>query len=375
MDKSGKLTIFLGYAAGVGKTYQMLEEAQNLKAKGVDIVIGYFEPHGRKDTIAKTEGLETVPRKKIEYRGSIFEEMDADAIVARHPRVAVIDEFPHTNVPGSPRKKRWEDIQIILENGIDVLTTMNVQHLESLNDQMEQITGIKVRETIPDWVVKQADEVVMVDLTPRALLNRLERGVVYPAEKAQRALQNFFKESTLVALREMALRQTAHEVEERMEQEIEAHAPQSDSQDSLGHARRLNDAVVIYISDDPSTAMLIRRGKRVADVIHANCFAVFVAEHADLQTLPPGKREAAERHLNFARNLHIETRVLVGRDHAQTIVDFARLHNARQIFLPRLVGKGADRLLGKSLVNQVVRLAHDMEVTIVADRRHEKAPA
>jgi two-component system sensor histidine kinase KdpD len=154
-----------------------------------------------------------------------------------------------------------------------------------------------------------------------------------------------------------------------MEQELETLEAGLDAQGAAAHSPRLDDAVVIYISDDPSTAMLIRRGKRVADVIHANCFAVFVAERADLQTLPPAKREAAERHLNFARNLHIETRVLVGRDHAQTIVDFARLHSARQIFLPRLTGKGADRLLGKSLVNQVVGLAHDMEVTIVADRR------
>jgi two-component system, OmpR family, sensor histidine kinase KdpD len=370
MSEHGELKIFLGYAAGVGKTYQMLEEAQALKAKGVDVVIGYFEPHGRKDTIAKTEGLEMIPRKIVEYRGSAFEEMDTDAIIARHPRVAVIDEFPHTNVPGSPREKRWEDVLFILDHGIDVLTTMNVQHLESLNDQMVQFTGIKVRETIPDWVVKQADEVIMVDLTPRALLNRLERGVVYPPEKAQRALQNFFRESTLVALREMALRQTAHEVEERIEQSDGNLAAQLNMQ--LPGGRRLDDAVVIYISDDPSTAMLIRRGKRVADIIHANCFAVFVSEHPDLQTLPPGKREAVERHLNFARNLHIETRVLVGTDHARAIVDFARLHNARQIFLPRLVGKGVDRIRGKSLVNQVVGMADDMEVTIVADRRQGK---
>jgi two-component system sensor histidine kinase KdpD len=373
MNQAGKLKIFLGYAAGVGKTYQMLEEAQTLKAKGVDIVIGYFEPHGRKDTIAKAEGLETLRRKLVQYRGSAFEEMDTDAIIARHPQVAVIDEFPHTNVPGSPRVKRWEDVLLILEQGINVLTTMNVQHLESLNDQMVQISGIKVRETIPDWVVNQADEVVMVDVTPRALLHRLERGVVYPADKAQRALQSFFKESTLVALREMALRQTAHQVEERMEQSDGAVPAGSDSRPSFAGTRRLDDAVVIYISDDPSTAMLIRRGKRVADITHANCFAVFVAEHPDLHSLPPAKRDAVERHLNFARNLHVETLVLVGRDHAEMLVEFARLHNARQIFLPRLAGKGTDRLLGKSLVNQVVSLAHDMEVTIVADRRHEKA--
>jgi two-component system sensor histidine kinase KdpD len=372
MTHQGKLKIFLGYAAGVGKTYQMLDEAQILKSRGVDVAIGYFEPHGRKDTIAKTEGLEVIPRKKVEYRGSVFEEMDAEAIIARHPAVAVVDEFPHTNVPGSARQKRWEDVLLILENGVDVLTTMNVQHLESLNDHIAQITGIKVRETIPDWVVKQAVEVIMVDVTPRALLNRLERGVVYPADKAKRAMENFFKESTLVALREMAMRQTAHEVEERLDALADEEAQTSRSPADIAARKAANgtdDAVIIYITDDPSTAMLIRRGKRVADTLHADCFAVFVAEHSDLQTLPPARRDAVERHLNFARNLHVETRVLVGSDHAQKLVEFARLHNARQIFIPRLVGKGLDRLTGKNLVNQVVTLANDIEVTIVAERK------
>lgn len=374
MSERGKLKIFLGYAAGVGKTYQMLEEARSLKAKGVDVVIGYFEPHGRKDTIAKTEGLEMIPRKIVQYRGSSFEEMDTDAIVARHPSVAVIDEFPHTNVPGSVRSKRWEDVLFILDAGIDVLTTMNVQHLESLNDRMAQITGITVRETIPDWVVKQADEVVMVDVTPRALLNRLERGVVYPPEKAKRALENFFKESTLVALREMALRQTAHEVEERIEQSGGGEMASGQLASSTG-GKRLSDAVVIYVSDDPSTAMLIRRAKRVADVLHARCFAVSVAGNGGLQSLPGATRDAIERHLNFARNMHIETCVLEGTEHASTLIDFARKHSARQIFLPRSAGKGFDRLLGKSLVNEVVALAHDIEVTIVADRKKERDAA
>ncbi|HZS55439.1 MAG TPA: histidine kinase [Bryobacteraceae bacterium] len=367
MTGHGKLKIYLGYAAGVGKTYQMLEEAQHLRANGVDVIIGYFEPHGRRDTIAMTEGIEMIPRKHVPYRGTSFEEMDADAILARHPQVAIVDEFPHTNVPGSARVKRWEDVLLLMEAGIDVITTMNVQHLESLNDQMTKITGVRVRETIPDWVVKKANEVVMVDLTPRALLNRLERGVVYPPDKAQAALQNFFKESTLVALREMALRQTAHEVEERMELTEELPGQEAGTP-LLPRTPKLDDAVVIYISDDPSTAMVIRRGKRVADIIHADCFAVYISEHPDLRGLPLAKRDAVERHLSFARNMHIETCILTGADRAQALVDFARAHKARQIFLPRLLGKGADRLLGKSLVNEVVKLAGDMEITIVADR-------
>src|SRR5579862_4677148 len=213
--RRGQLRVLLGYAAGAGKTFRMLEEAQELKRQGADIVVGYFEPHGRKDTIEKTEGLEIIPRRKVEYRGCAFEEMDTEAILRRAPKVCAVDEFPHTNVPGSERAKRWEDVMVLLDAGIDVITTMNIQHLESLNDQMREITGVQVRETIPDWVVKQADEVVLVDVPPRALLNRLQRGVIYGTDKAQRALQNFFKEPTLAALREMALRQTAHEVDIR----------------------------------------------------------------------------------------------------------------------------------------------------------------
>ena len=293
--------------------------------------------------------------------------MDTDAILERAPKVVIVDEFPHTNVPGSVREKRWEDVLVLLDAGIDVLTTMNVQHLESLNDQMAQITGVKVRETIPDWVVKQAHEVVMVDLTPRALLHRLERGVVYAPDKAKLALENFFKESTLVALREMALRQTAHELEGRIEQSDDHQV--SDLGPAVTRGARQNDAVVIYVSDDPSTAMLIRRGKRVADTLRSNCFAVCVAEQGNFQDPNSAKRQAVDRHLNFARNLHIETRVLIGKDQARAIVDFARLHGARQIFMPRIIARGIERLLRKSLVNEVVSLAKDMEVTIVADRR------
>ena len=196
----------------------MLTEAQELKMQGVDVVIGYFEPHGRAETIAQTAGLEFVPRRAWEYRGSTFEDMDTAAVIARHPQVAVVDEFAHTNVPGAERLKRWQDVMAILDAGIDVLTSLNIQHIESLNDQVWHVTGIRVRETVPDWVVQEADEVVMVDVTPRALLHRLERGVVYSHEKAQQALENFFTESNLTALRELALRQTAHQLEERREE-------------------------------------------------------------------------------------------------------------------------------------------------------------
>jgi two-component system, OmpR family, sensor histidine kinase KdpD len=366
---SGRLKIYLGYAAGVGKTYQMLEEAQEMKRQGRDVVIGYFEPHGRKDTIARTEGLEIVPRRRVDYRGTVFEEMDTDAILARHPEVCVVDEFPHTNVPGSARVKRWQDVQALLEAGIDVLTTMNIQHLESLNDQVWQITGIRVRETIPDWVMQQADQVVMVDLTPRALLNRLARGVVYSPEKAQKAIENFFQESTLVALRELALRQTAHEVEIRqVDYESPGFQPTPLNGDEAdpGAVPRTSDRILIHVTSDPSTAMLIRRGKRVADYLHADCFAVAVSRHNDARD--GAEREAVERHLNFARNLHIEARMLQGSDVAKTLVEFARLNGITHLFLARPRQSQWPAAFRKTIVQQVVRLASDMQVIIAADR-------
>ena len=348
----GRLKIYLGYAAGVGKTYKMLEDASQLRQRGVDIVIGYFEPHGRKDTIAKTEGLELIPRRAMAYRGTEFDEMDTDAILARHPQACVVDEYPHTNVPGSARAKRWEDVEVLLNAGIDVLTTMNIQHLESLNDQVHHVTGVRVRETIPDWVVQRADEVVMVDVTPRALLNRLERGVVYGREKAARALENFFQESTLVALRELALRQTAHEVEQR----------------NLVQPETQRKRILIVITADPKTAMLIRRGRRVSDFLGAECFAVTVQPTGDLESLPERERDAIEMHLNFARNLHIETRILAGAQPAEAIVEFARRNHVAQIYLARSGTRWPLPFLCRDLIQQIVRLAREMQVVIVSDR-------
>ena len=345
----GHLKVYLGYAAGVGKTYQMLDEAQHLAKRGVDVVVGYFEPHARKDTIAKTEGLESISRRPVEYRGTVFEEMDTAAILKRHPQVCVVDEFPHTNVPGSDRTKRWEDVLCMLDAGIDVHTTMNIQHLESLNDQVYGFTGIRVRETIPDWVMKQASEIVMVDLTPRALLNRLDRGVVYAPDKAVLAQQNFFKESTLGALRELAMRQTAHEVEVRHDDPAMS-----------------TERILIHLTSAPSTAALIRRGRRVADYLQAECFAVVIERPSSVE-----EREAIERHLNFARNLHIETRVLEGDDEAETLVDFSRRNGVTQILIGRPPKTLAPLVIARrhQLVLRIIGLAHDMQVTVVAERR------
>jgi len=370
-SRQGYLKLLLGYAAGVGKTYRMLEEAQKLKQQGVDVVIGYFEPHDRQDTMDRVQGLEVVPRRKFVYRGSPFEEMDTEAILRRKPQVCVVDEFAHTNVPGSARAKRWEDVRMLLESGIDVLTNMNVQHLESLNDAVWQFSGVRERETVPDWVVKEADEVVMVDLPPQALLNRLTRGVVYPQEKAQQALENIFKEPTLVTLRELALRQTAHEVDIRHEpQDVSGLSPlvrdHAGSSTSKGEA---TDRLLIHITADPSTAALIRRGRRVADFLEAECFAVFVNTVEGLHSLPGPERQTIQKQLNFARNLRIETRILEGEDVAETLVGFARRQGITQIFLLRARERSRPAAFGRNLVQQIVWLARDMQVTVVAEHR------
>ena len=363
--RKGKLKIYLGYAAGVGKTYRMLDEAQKLRAQGVDIVVGYFEPHGRKETIAKTEGLENVPRRVLSYGGSEFEEMDTAAILRRHPAVAIVDEFAHTNVPGSEHVKRWQDVHRLLDAGIDVLTTMNVQHLESLNDQVWHVTGVRVRETVPDWVVDEADEVIFVDLTPRALRNRLERGVVYAPDKAQRAMDNFFTEANLTALREMGMRHTAHEVEEKLSAAPPGNVREAQDDAEPGPMDPANprrERVLICLTGRPSSANLIRRGKRVADYLQADCLAVHVAADA-------AGREAVERHLSFARNLRIETHVLEGHDIPLAITEFARSRGVTQIFMGRSVPPAWWKPFSETVVQRVVSHARDMQITIVAEKR------
>jgi len=367
-SRRGRLKVFLGYAAGVGKTYQMLTEAGALREAGVDVVIGYFEPHGRRDTMALTEGLEMVPTRTIEYRGSTFPEMDTDAVLARRPSLAVVDEFPHTNIPGSARGKRWEDVHVLLDAGVDVLTTMNVQHLESLNDQIWQSTGVRVRETVPDWVLSQADEVVMVDLAPRALLNRLTRGVVYPPERAQLALQNFFKEPTLVALRELAMRQTAQALEGR-------HIVDETAEPADGSAGEPDERIVLLIEPHPRNAVLIRRGRRVADYLKADCFAVYVEPTPRRSVLDADARDALERLLNFARGLRIETRILQGDDVADALVGFARRNRASQILVLRHRTRGLAAFRRRGLVQRIVALAPDMQVTVVADRSRRPGAA
>jgi two-component system sensor histidine kinase KdpD len=302
--------------------------------------------------------------------------MDTDAVLRRKPKIALVDELAHTNIPGSERPKRWEDVQLLLEAGIEVWTTMNVQHIESLNDQILQITGIQVRETVPDWVVRQAAEIVAVDVTPEALLNRLKRGAVYKAEMIQKALTGFFKGSNLGALRELTLRQAAHEVDLRQFEFDETRGFQVPriSAPHIGQVKTEppKERILIQITADPSSAMVIRRGRRVADYLQADCLALFVPMTSELSHLPTAEREAVEKHLRFARSLRIETQIVVGKDVPQTVVDFARRNQVSQIFVARSRSGLREWLFGRDYAEAIVRIAHDLQVTVVADRSRKQ---
>ena len=368
----GNLKVYLGYAAGVGKTFQMLADAHAAAERSADLVVAYFEPHARPDTMAQAHGLESIPHRKIEYRGKTFDEMDTDAVLRRKPAIALVDELAHTNIPGSERTKRWEDVQVLLDAGIEVWTTMNVQHIESLNDQIWQITGIQVRETVPDWVIRQAAEIVAVDVTPDALLNRLKRGAIYKPEMVQKALTGFFKGSNLGALRELALRQAAHEVDLRQSAYDESSAYQlpriSEARQGGVVDSQPKEHILIHITAEPTTAMLIRRCRRVADYLHADCTALFVQRTAQPTELPAEEREAVEKHLRFARSLQIETKVISGKDVAKAVVEYARQHKVTQIFVAQTQTGIRERLRGKNFAENIVRLARDLQVTVVADR-------
>ena len=358
----GRLKIYLGYAAGVGKTYRMLEDARQLKARGEDVLLGFLEPQDRRDLLEAAKEFETLPMLRVFCRGSFTEEIDIHAILQRHPKTCIIDDLAHTNAPGSEHPRRWQDVQVLLDGGVNVLTTMNVQDLASLSDQIWQITGLRVRETVPDWMFQQADEVVMVDVTPRALLHRLERGVIYPQQSAKSESDRLFQEPTLVALRELAIRQTAQALEARTT------ARKQDAQ-----AR--TEKILVNMTADPSTAMLLRRARRVADYLHGSCMAVFVSQGKDLSSLPAQDRQAIERHLRFADDLHIATAIVPGKNPANRLVEYAHENGVTQIFIgPGLYSKKR-WLHGLDFTDQVLYQAGDLEVTVVAERSREGKPS
>jgi two-component system sensor histidine kinase KdpD len=373
----GKLKVYLGYAAGVGKTFQMLADGQAAVRRGDDVVLAYFEPHARPDTIAQTLGLEVIPHRKVEYRGTSFQELDTDAVLQRRPDIALVDELAHTNIHGSERTKRWQDVEFLLDAGIEVWTTMNLQHIESLNDEVRQITGVQVRETVPDGIIRRAEEVVAIDVTPEALLNRIKRGAIYKPEMVEKALAGFFKGSNLGALRELALRQAAHELDLRRSAYDKASAfqlPQiSASSNDIASLNQPKERILIHITADPSTAMLIRRGHRAADYLHADCMALFVHETREFSDLPPEQQKLVEEHLRFARSLQIEAHVMSGKNIVKTVVDYARRNHVTQIFVSNVRHGVLDRFGGKSDAENIVALAQEMQVTVVADRSHGPA--
>jgi two-component system sensor histidine kinase KdpD len=352
-QKLGRLKVFLGFAAGVGKTYEMLCEANRRKQRGQDVVIGYIETHGRKGTVEQLGDLEIIPRKKIEYRGTSLEEMDADAIIERHPQWVLVDELAHTNVPGSERDKRWQDVEAIREAGINVATTLNVQHLESLNDTVHDITGVWVRETVPDRVVQEADEVKMVDITPRALIHRLERGDIYQPDKVQQALNNWFREGNLGALREIALREIAHEVDE----DVSAYRKEKQVKEPWA----THDRIMVCISPDQSSMRLIRRGWRIAQRLHGDIVSVYVENHLPDET----EREILKNDFALADRLKVPVVTLHG-DVATEIIRYARENRITQIVVGHSDRTRWQEFVKGSIINRLTQELRTIDILLVA---------
>jgi two-component system sensor histidine kinase KdpD len=335
----------------------MLLEGRQLKSEGVDVVAGLIETHNRAKTIDAVGDLEIVPTRKIPYKTIFTEEMDTDAIIARRPDVVLIDELAHTNAPGSRHDKRYEDVQDIRDAGIDVISTLNVQHLESLNDLVQSITGIKVRETIPDHVVDEADELQFIDVSPEMLQERLRRGEIYPPGRADAALHNFFRKGNLAALRELALRRIALEVEEDIEDYMRDHA--------IEGAWPTQDRVMVAMDHRPFSQQVIRDAARLARGQRAQLLAVTVG---DPERLSPEERHALENNQRLAEDLGAEVHTIPGRDIGETLVRFAREHRVTQVVLGQTARSRWDILLHGSIINKILREVRDADVHVVADR-------
>lgn len=356
----GIFKLFLGYAPGVGKTYSMLSEALRRRSRGEDVVIGIVETHGRKGIEELATQMEAVPRKKIEYKGTVFEEMDVDAILARKPQVVLVDELAHTNIPGSRHRKRYEDIQELLAANIDVVSTLNIQHIESIAPVVRSITGITVRETVPDWVPLTATETVMVDLTPEALHNRMKRGDVYSTEKVERSLKNFFRRGNLIALRELALRQVA----EQVDRSLETYMEDEDIRKNWGVRERM----AICVSGNPAGQYLVARGARMARRMDAELYVV----HVDREL---GAREQNEKalaaNLRFAESLGANVVRLKGRSVADTVADFVRSKHITQVIFGRAPIHDWRKYLYLSAVHRFLRESPPVDVHIVTQEAEE----
>ncbi len=355
----GKLRIFVGAAPGVGKTYEMLTQAQARQKDGYDIVIGIVETHGRKETEALLAGLEVVPRRRILYKGQWLEEMDLDAIIARRPQIVLVDELAHTNVEGSRHPKRYLDVEELMSYGIDVYSTVNIQHIESLNDVVAQITHVRVRETVPDAVFDRADAVELVDLTPDDLIQRLKEGKVYVPRQAERALEHFFSPANLTALRELALRRTAERVDEELLNEMQAHAIQG--------PWPAGERILVCISEDPRCASLVRYAKRLADRLHGPWTALYVEGRRSLQ-LTEEERDRVADTLRLAEALGGEAITLPGGNHniAEDVINYSQANNVTQIVIGKSARTRWFEILHGSVVHDLVRQSGNISVHVIA---------
>jgi len=354
----GHFKIFIGYAPGVGKTYSMLNEANRRRKRGQNIVVGYLESHQRKETEAQIGELPILPRKVITYNGISLDEMDTDAIIQRAPNVVLIDELAHTNVPGSKFNKRYEDVEEILSHGIDVISTLNIQHLESLNDVIKQITGISVRETIPDKIVEDADEVVVVDISPGSLQNRLARGDIYKTQTIEPALKNFFRKGNLSALRELTLRQTAEEVNEDLEEYMDEHG--------IRETWQTVERVMVCISSGSYSKKLIRRGARIARKNRCEWHVVYVASTRKIEKNLSKKEETLlESHFKLAKQLGAEITTLKGKSVSGELSVFASEKHITQILIGHSNRTRIEKLLRGSTVNKLLKQTKNIEVHII----------
>ncbi len=355
----GRFKVFLGYAPGVGKTFSMLSEGIRRRSRGEDVVIGIVETHGRAGTAELAAKLEQVERREIDYKGTLFTEMSVEAILARMPQVVLVDELAHTNIEGSRFPKRYEDVLYLLEHNIDVLSTVNIQHVESLAPRVQSLTGISVREQVPDWVLDRAEEIVISDLTPEALVTRMRRGDIYPMERVERSLANFFRRGNLIALREMALQRVTRAVDRNLDDYVR--------RKKLGAHWSVSEKVAVCISSGPQARDLIARGARLAEALDAELYVLHVASARDNQ---PEAKRTLDASLQFARNLGAAVVPLMGADTARTTATFIRDNRITQAIVGRSAVGGLRSYMYYFAIQKFMSEAPHVDLHIVTQERH-----
>src|SRR5262245_18148983 len=364
-ESRGRLKIFLGAAPGVGKTYEMLLSAQARRRDGVDVVVGVVEAHGRRETEVLLEGLEVIPRQQVDYKGHLLAEMDLDAILRRRPRLVLVDELAHTNAPGSRHPKRYLDVEELIAAGIDVFTTLNIQHVESLNDIVARITRIRVRETVPDSILDQADDIEVIDISPEDLIKRLREGKVYVPRQAERAIRHYFSQGNLTALRELALRRTAQRVDEQLLSHMRAHA--------IPGPWAAGERILVCVSEAPDTAGLIRYGRRVAGRLQVPWTAIYV-ETARTQRLTDAERDRIADFLRLAERLGAATITIPGRNIAEEVVEYATANNITQIVIGKSSRSRWFEMVHGSVVHELVRKTGQISVHVISADESEPLP-